>query len=102
MHRLLCRLFARTGSLALLRASGQSRQSAGAECRVRADPGQSGFLSVRRREGDGRRLLRGEAVRYFIHSSNIGNYPEGAVREFDRQALLNQFDQIRRSLILGQ
>lgn len=40
------------------------------------------------------------AVRYFIHSMNIGNYTPGAVREFDKTALLNQFDQIRRSLIL--
>ena len=38
------------------------------------------------------------AVRYFIHSTNIGNYPPGTVMEFDRQALLGQFDRIRRSL----
>jgi len=42
------------------------------------------------------------AVRYFIHSTNIGNYTPGAVKEFDRQALLGQFDQIRRSLIINQ
>ncbi|MCL5010982.1 MAG: MliC family protein [Patescibacteria group bacterium] len=41
------------------------------------------------------------AVRYFIHSTNIGNYPQGAVREFDRQALINQFDAVRRTLILS-
>lgn len=41
------------------------------------------------------------AVRYYIHSSNIGNYEPGAVREFDRQALLSAFDAIRRSLTLG-
>jgi hypothetical protein len=40
------------------------------------------------------------AIRYFIHSTNIGNYPEGAVREFNRQALINQFDAIRRTLTL--
>ncbi|MCX6737925.1 MAG: MliC family protein [Candidatus Parcubacteria bacterium] len=38
------------------------------------------------------------AVRYFIHSGNIGNYPEGAVSEFNRANLINQFDKIRRSL----
>ena len=45
------------------------------------------------------------AVRYFIHSTNIGNYPqegEGAVREFGRDALLREFDGIRDSLILSQ
>lgn len=41
------------------------------------------------------------AVRYFIHSTNIGNYPEGAVREFDRAALLSAFDKIRASLVLN-
>jgi membrane-bound inhibitor of C-type lysozyme len=38
------------------------------------------------------------AVRYFIHSTNIGNYPEGTVSEFDRAALINQFEKIRHSL----
>lgn len=45
------------------------------------------------------------AVRYLLHSGNIGNYPqegEGAVREFDRPALIRAFDGIRDSLILGQ
>ena len=41
------------------------------------------------------------AVRYFIHSTNIGNYPPDTVTEFDRQALLEQFDKIRQSLVLG-
>ncbi|MEK7133468.1 MAG: hypothetical protein AAB804_00165 [Patescibacteria group bacterium] len=40
------------------------------------------------------------AVRYYIHSMNIGNYATGT-REFDRQALLNAFDTIRTSLRLG-
>ena len=40
------------------------------------------------------------AVRYYIHSSNIDNYPPGAVREFDRTALLATFDKIRQSLVL--
>lgn len=42
------------------------------------------------------------AVRYYIHSSNIGNYPAGAVREFDRAALLQAFDKIRQSLIISR
>lgn len=41
------------------------------------------------------------AVRYHIHSTEIGNYPEGSVREFDRGALITAFDQIRTSLVLG-
>lgn len=44
------------------------------------------------------------AVRYFIHSGNIMNYPqegeEGAVREFDRAALEREFDSIRDALVL--
>ena len=42
------------------------------------------------------------AIRYFIHSTNIGNYEPGAVREFDRDVLLRAFDEIRRSLLLTQ
>ena len=56
------------------------------------------------------------AVRYFIHSGNIGDYlpaatsttqagpqeGEGAVHEFDRAALLREFDSIRDSLVLSQ
>ncbi|MHB1087125.1 MAG: MliC family protein [Minisyncoccota bacterium] len=40
------------------------------------------------------------AVRYFIHSMNIGNFEPGVVREFDRTALLADFDKIRASLVL--
>lgn len=40
------------------------------------------------------------AVRYFIHSTNIENYPEGEVSEFNKDTLLSQFDKIRRSLVL--
>ena len=40
------------------------------------------------------------AVRYFIHSGDIGNYPPGAVTAFDEPTLLAQFDQIRQSLTL--
>ncbi len=40
------------------------------------------------------------AVRYFIHSANISNFPAGMVREFDRAALLGAFDGIRKSLQL--
>ncbi|MCX6789333.1 MAG: MliC family protein [Candidatus Gribaldobacteria bacterium] len=42
------------------------------------------------------------AIRYFIHSTNIANYPEGVVEEFNRQALIDQFDAIRRTLILSE
>ena len=41
------------------------------------------------------------AVRYFIHSSNIGNYPAGMMREFDRSALITAFDNIRQSVLMG-
>jgi len=39
------------------------------------------------------------AIRYLIHSSNIMNYPEGTVTEFDRTALLAIFDKILRSYV---
>ena len=42
------------------------------------------------------------AVRYFIHSTNIGNYTPGTVQAYDRAALLQQFDHIRQSLVLGR
>ncbi len=42
------------------------------------------------------------AVRYFIHYGVLENYPEGQVKAFDRQALLAQFDSIRRTLTLAQ
>jgi hypothetical protein len=38
------------------------------------------------------------AVRYYIHSTNLGNYATGTVREFDRVKLLQEFDQIRHTL----
>ncbi len=38
------------------------------------------------------------AVRYFIHSTSIENYPAGTVREFNRSALISEFNQIRDSL----
>ncbi len=45
------------------------------------------------------------AVRYYIHSGDIMNYPqegEDAVKEFDRDALIRVFDEIRNSLMLEQ
>jgi membrane-bound inhibitor of C-type lysozyme len=42
------------------------------------------------------------AVRYLIHSTQFANYPAGTRTEFDKGALLVQFDQIRHSLVLGQ
>lgn len=38
------------------------------------------------------------AIRYFIHSTNIANYPVGTVSEFDYNSLISQFDKIRQSL----
>lgn len=38
------------------------------------------------------------AIRYFIHYTVLENYPEGAVTQFDRQALIANFDKIRHSL----
>jgi len=40
------------------------------------------------------------AIRYFIHYGVLENYPVGMVKQFDKQALLNQFDAIRHSLII--
>jgi hypothetical protein len=37
------------------------------------------------------------AIRYFIHSMNIGNYDPGTVKEFDKQALLRTLGRMRRS-----
>lgn len=42
-----------------------------------------------------------DAVRSFVHSTNIANYPPGTVRAFDRVALGNAADAIRRSLRWG-
>jgi len=42
------------------------------------------------------------AVRYFIHTTAIANYPEGTVREYDRDALILEFDRIRASVQLSQ
>src|SRR5581483_5872549 len=39
-------------------------------------------------------------VRYFIHSSNIGNYPAGAVTAFDRKKLIASFDELAGSLVI--
>lgn len=40
------------------------------------------------------------AVRYFIHSTVLENYPEGTVTKFDEIAVKNMFDSIRVSLVL--
>jgi hypothetical protein len=39
------------------------------------------------------------AVRYTIHTTALANYPEGAVREYNRDALFAEFDKIRLSLV---
>jgi len=41
-----------------------------------------------------------KAIRYLIHSTNIGNYTPGTTKEFDRKTLIEQFDAIRKSLTL--
>jgi membrane-bound inhibitor of C-type lysozyme len=41
------------------------------------------------------------AIRYFIHYSVFENYPEGAVTQFDKSALLAQFDAIKKSLTIN-
>ncbi len=41
-------------------------------------------------------------VRYFIHYGVIQNYPIGAVKEFNKQALMAEFDSIRGTLKLAQ
>ena len=38
-----------------------------------------------------------QAIRYFIHSSNIYNYDPGTIKEFDHDALIKTFDQVRRT-----
>ncbi len=42
------------------------------------------------------------AVRYFIHYGVFENYPEGSIKEFDKVALIREFDQIRSTLIVNQ
>ncbi len=42
------------------------------------------------------------AVRYFIHSTQVANYPEGTVVAFDKAKVITELDFIRRSLVLGR
>lgn len=42
------------------------------------------------------------AVRYFVHYSVLDNYPPGTVTAFDQNALLSQFDAIRRTLVVNE
>jgi len=42
------------------------------------------------------------AVHYFIHYGVLENYPIGTVKAFDKKALITQFDQIRRTLVVNQ
>lgn len=42
------------------------------------------------------------AIRYFIHYGVIENYPPGAVQQFDEASLLQQFDSMRDTLVIGQ
>lgn len=40
------------------------------------------------------------AVRYFIHYNVLENYPAGTVEEFDGKKLMQEFNEIRQSIIL--
>jgi hypothetical protein len=40
------------------------------------------------------------AVRYFVHSTNIGNYDPGTIKAFDEKKLIATFDNIRATLKL--
>ncbi len=42
------------------------------------------------------------AVRYYIHYGVIENYPAGTVTQFDKQNLLDSFNQIRHTLVVNQ
>lgn len=42
------------------------------------------------------------AVRYFIHYGVFENYPAGSVKQFDKDALIKQFDAIRSTLTVNQ
>jgi membrane-bound inhibitor of C-type lysozyme len=42
------------------------------------------------------------AVRYMVHYGVLDNYPAGSVKQFNQTTLLEQFDQIRRTLIVNQ
>lgn len=42
------------------------------------------------------------AIRYSIHYGVMENYPKGAVQAFDEKKLLEEFDAIRRTLIVSQ
>jgi hypothetical protein len=33
-------------------------------------------------------------VIYFIHSTNVGNYPAGTVTEFDKDAIIQKFNDV--------
>lgn len=41
-------------------------------------------------------------IYYFIRYGAIENYPEGTVKEFDKAALLREFDAIRRTLVVAE
>jgi len=41
-------------------------------------------------------------IRYFVHSTQLANYPPGMVQAFNLPALTAEFDGIRRSLVIGK
>jgi hypothetical protein len=40
------------------------------------------------------------AIRYFIHTTNIQNYPPGTVKEYDDVKLMDDFAQMRQAFVL--
>ena len=42
------------------------------------------------------------AVRYFVHYGAIENYPASTTQAFNRDALMSDFDSIRRSIVLSR
>jgi len=40
-------------------------------------------------------------IRYFIHSTNVDNYPPGTVKQFDKAALVKLFDRVRSTFALS-
>lgn len=39
------------------------------------------------------------AFRYFLHTTSVTNYPDGTVKEYNRDAFITTFDKIRRDFV---
>lgn len=42
------------------------------------------------------------AIRYFLHYGVYENYPEGAIKRFDKAKIISEFDAIRKTLVISQ